>query len=75
LLPDERGYFGEYGGRFVPETLVPVLEELTAAYEKVKAAPAFWAEFESLCRDYIGRPTPLYLAEGHAGTAAVPRFS
>ena len=74
MLPDERGYFGEYGGRFVPETLVPVLEELTAAYEKVKTDLAFWAEFESLCRDYIGRPTPLYPAEGlsrHCGGARI----
>lgn len=74
MLPDERGYFGEYGGRFVPETLVPVLEELTAAYEKVKTDPAFWSEFELLCRDYIGRPTPLYPAEGlsrHCGGARI----
>lgn len=64
MLPDEKGYFGKYGGRFVPEVLVPVLDELTTAYLKAKADPSFWAEFESLCRDYIGRPTPLYLAKG-----------
>jgi len=63
LLPDSRGYFGEYGGRFVPETLVPVLDELTAAYQAVRADDTFWAEYESLSRDYSGRPTPLYLAE------------
>jgi len=62
LLPDNRGYFGDYGGRFVPETLMPVLDELTKAYNQAKADPAFWAEFESLSRDYSGRPTPLYLA-------------
>jgi len=63
LLPDKRGYFGSYGGRFVPETLVPALNELTAAYKEAKADAAFWSEFESLSRDYSGRPTPLYFAE------------
>ncbi len=63
MLPDDKGYFGDYGGRFVPETLMPVLDELTAAYAAAKADAAFWAEFDSLSRDYSGRPTPLYLAE------------
>ena len=74
MLPDNRGYFGDYGGRFVPETLVPALDELTAAYEKAKADAAFWAEFDSLSRDYSGRPTPLYLAEKlskHCGGARI----
>jgi len=74
LLPDSFGYFGDYGGRFVPETLVPVLEELKAAYEGIKGDAAFWAEFESMSRDYAGRPTPLYLAEGlsqHCGGARI----
>ncbi len=62
MLPDNRGYFGDYGGRFVPETLVPVLDELTAAYSAARADSTFWAEFETLSRDYSGRPTPLYLA-------------
>ena len=61
MLPDNRGYFGTYGGRFVPETLVPALDELTAAYEKAKSDVSFWAEFDSLSRDYSGRPTPLFL--------------
>ncbi|MFC1984617.1 tryptophan synthase subunit beta [Chloroflexota bacterium] len=63
MLPDERGYFGSYGGRFVPETLVPALDELASVYKEAKADGVFWAEFESLSRDYSGRPTPLYLAE------------
>jgi tryptophan synthase beta chain len=63
LLPDEKGYFGEFGGRFVPETLVPVLDELTEAYKKAKGDEAFWAEFARLSRDFSGRPTPLYFAE------------
>ena len=62
MLPDERGYFGDYGGRFVPETLVPALSELTAAYQEAAADTAFWAELNSLLRHYAGRPTPLYLA-------------
>ena len=74
MLPDNRGYFGDYGGRFVPETLVPALDELTAAYTEAKADAAFWAEFESLSRDFSGRPTPLYLAERlsrHRGGAQI----
>ncbi len=74
LLPDDRGYFGDYGGRFVPETLVPALDELAAAYREAKDDAAFWAEFESLSRDYSGRPTPLYLAERlsrHCGGARI----
>ncbi len=63
MLPDNRGYFGEYGGRFVPETLVPALDELVAAYKEVRVDDAFWTEFEALSRDYSGRPTPLYRAE------------
>jgi len=73
-LPDNRGYFGDYGGQFVPETLMPVLQELTAAYKAARADAAFWAEFDSLSRDYSGRPTPLYLAEKltrHCGGAQI----
>ena len=74
MLPDERGYFGNYGGRFVPETLVPALDELVAAYKEAKADTTFWAEFELLSRDYSGRPIPLYLAERlseHCGGARI----
>ncbi len=74
MLPDNRGYFGDYGGRFVPETLMPVLDELATAYSNAKADAAFWAEFDSLSRDYSGRPTPLYLAEkltSHCGGAQI----
>ena len=63
MLPDNKGYFGDYGGRFVPETLIPALDELVSAYEKVKTDATFWAEFDSLSRHYSGRPTPLYPAE------------
>lgn len=74
MLPDNRGYFGDYGGRFVPETLVPALDELATAYKETKAEPTFWAKFESLSRTYSGRPTPLYLAERlteHCGGAQI----
>lgn len=62
-LPDERGYFGPYGGKFVPETLMSALDELASAYADATADPGFWEEFDSLCRDYAGRPTPLYYAQ------------
>jgi len=73
-LPDEKGYFGDYGGKFVPETLMPVLDELTKAYKEAKADRAFWSEFEALSHDYSGRPTPLYFAERlteHCGGARI----
>ena len=73
-LPDDKGYFGGYGGQFVPETLMPTLDELAAAYEEAKADTAFWAELEALSRDYSGRPMPLYLAESlsqHCGGARI----
>jgi len=61
--PDNRGYFGAFGGRFVPEILVPALEELTESYEKIKTDGTFWSEYQKLCREYAGRPTALYYAE------------
>jgi tryptophan synthase beta chain len=61
---DARGYFGQYGGQFVPETLIPALDQLIKAFEEIKADFSFWAEFERICRDYVGRPTPLFLAQG-----------
>ncbi|SIT87177.1 tryptophan synthase subunit beta [Edaphobacillus lindanitolerans] len=61
--PDAKGRYGEYGGRFVPETLMPALLELEAAYREAKDDPAFNAELESILTDYVGRETPLYFAE------------
>ncbi len=58
--PDARGYFGGYGGRFVPETLVAPIEELTAGYYGARADAAFQRELEELLLHYVGRPTPLY---------------
>ncbi len=62
-LPDARGHFGRYGGRYVAETLVPPLEELTAAWEAAWADPGFRAEYERLLAEYVGRPSLLYKAE------------
>ncbi|MGD0779852.1 MAG: tryptophan synthase subunit beta [Dehalococcoidales bacterium] len=61
--PDVSGYFGKYGGKFVPETLMPALAELENAYADAIADTAFQKQFTQLCKDYIGRPTPLYYAE------------
>jgi len=61
--PDEMGHYGRYGGKFVPETLVPALEELEATYKQAKADSEFNREFDALLADYVGRPTPLYFAE------------
>jgi tryptophan synthase beta chain len=70
LTSVEAGYFGPYGGRYVPETLVPALDELERGWREVKDDPGFALELEGLQRDYVGRPTPLYrterLAEGKA---------
>src|SRR5262245_55535068 len=62
-LPDEDGYFGRYGGRFVPETLMAPLAELTRAYDRAQRSRAFRRELTALLNDYAGRPTPLYFAE------------
>jgi tryptophan synthase beta chain len=62
ILPDASGRFGNYGGRFVPEVLMPALLELEAAWREARADPAFLAELDGYRRDYAGRPTPLYRA-------------
>ena len=60
--PDERGHFGIFGGRFVPETLMPALIELDNEYKKVRFDKEFWAEVNYYLREYVGRPSPLYRA-------------
>ncbi|MFZ5710876.1 MAG: tryptophan synthase subunit beta [Pseudomonadota bacterium] len=72
--PDERGRFGRFGGRFVSETLMPLILELEREYEKAKTDPTFWAEMDWLWKHYVGRPSPLYFAErmtGHLGGAKI----
>jgi tryptophan synthase beta chain len=61
--PDEQGHFGIYGGRYVPETLMPLVLEVERAYAEAKADPAFAAELARQLKFYVGRPSPLYLAE------------
>jgi len=72
--PDARGYYGKYGGRFVPETLVAPIEELTAAYFKAREDEGFRRELEQLLRDYVGRPTPLYEAKRLTASAGGARI-
>jgi len=71
---NKKGYFGEFGGQFVPETLMPALDELEKAYEKYKKDQDFQEEFNYYLRYYVGRPTPLYYAEKltqHLGGAKI----
>jgi len=63
LGPDETGKFGIFGGRFVAETLMPLILDLEKAYKEAKNDPAFKSEFNSLMKDFVGRPSPLYFAE------------
>ncbi|MCL6622383.1 MAG: tryptophan synthase subunit beta [Syntrophobacterales bacterium] len=62
MLPDRRGHFGPYGGRFVPETLMPALLELEREYRRIRRDPEFRRELAWYLREYVGRPTPLYFA-------------
>ncbi|HYT75341.1 MAG TPA: hypothetical protein VEL79_11370, partial [Vicinamibacterales bacterium] len=72
--PDARGYYGAYGGRFVPETLVAPIEELTSAYFTVREDEGFRRELGELLRHYVGRPTPLYEARRLTASAAGARI-
>ncbi|MGD8325422.1 MAG: tryptophan synthase subunit beta [Sphingomonadales bacterium] len=72
--PDKDGHFGQFGGRYVAETLMPLILELEQAYEASKTDPAFQAEFNDLLTNYVGRPSPLYFAEKlteHLGGAKI----
>ena len=62
-VPDSRGHFGQFGGKYVAETLMPALFELERAYKEARRDPKFRAELEQRSREYVGRPTPLYLCE------------
>jgi len=73
-LPDVKGHFGMYGGKYIPETLVQAITELEEAYSNIKDDPAFNEEIENLLKDYVGRQTPLYFAENltkHANGANI----
>ncbi len=72
--PDEHGHFGKFGGRYVAETLMPLILDLEQTWKDAKNDPAFWSEFEHWGRHYVGRPSPLYLAEKltkHLGGAKI----
>ena len=72
--PDPRGRFGRFGGRYVPETLIPALDELEEAYRNAKQDPSFLNELDRLLREFVGRPSPLYLAQrltDYAGGAKI----
>src|SRR5215813_3467972 len=73
-LPDAGGHFGQYGGSFVPETLMHPLEELNAAYAEARNDKSFQQEFETILQDYVGRPTPITFASRltqHLGGAQI----
>jgi tryptophan synthase beta chain len=74
ILPDSRGRFGLYGGRYVPETLMAPLEELEAAYTSAKADPNFQAELDDLLTNFAGRPTPLQFASRLTANLGGPRI-
>jgi len=61
--PDERGHFGPYGGRYVAETLMPLILDVEKAYNEAKTDPGFWKELEHLAKHYVGRPSPLYSSQ------------
>src|SRR6266480_1188819 len=72
--PDQQGHFGNFGGRFVAETLMPLVLDLEKAYAAAKADPAFQSEMNGYLKDYVGRPSPLYFAERlteHLGGAKI----
>lgn len=72
--PDEKGHFGLYGGRYVAETLMPLILAVEKAWDSARQDPSFWNEFNALCADYIGRPSPLYhaaSASAHFGGAKI----
>ncbi len=73
-MPDSRGYFGKYGGQFLPETLVPALTELKHEYFKAKKDPVFRKELEFYMKNYVGRPTPLYFAKRLTEYAGGPKI-
>ena len=73
-VPDAQGRFGDFGGRFVPETLIRALDELTSQYEQARQDTQFQAELTELWKNYVGRPSPLYFAKRlteHCGGAQI----
>jgi tryptophan synthase beta chain len=75
MQPDSRGYFGEFGGRFVPEVLVAALSELEREVESAFASPEFWSEYEAMLREFVGRPSPVYRAQRYASDVSPATFA
>jgi tryptophan synthase beta chain len=72
MQPNARGYFGEFGGRFVPEVLIDALDSLEREMTLAFAEPQFWHDYEAVLRDFVGRPSPLYRAERYVAPGGVP---
>jgi tryptophan synthase beta chain len=73
VKPDSRGYFGAFGGRFVPEVLIAALDALERAMNEAFADPEFWSRYEAVLRDFVGRPSPIYQCDRYvADLSAVP---
>ena len=73
--PDQRGYFGSFGGRFMPEVLVAALDELTAAVHAAFSDEEFWNEYRDVLRDFVGRPSPLYAAQNMIPGSGAPAIA
>ena len=72
MQPNARGYFGDFGGRFVPEVLIDALDSLEREMTVAFAEPQFWHEYEAVLRDFVGRPSPLYRAERYVAPGGAP---
>lgn len=72
---DKKGFFGQFGGNYTPEMLMPALKELETAYEEAKNDPVFEKELLDLYKNYVGRPSPLYFAENLTRNSAARRYS
>jgi tryptophan synthase beta chain len=70
--PDKYGYYGEFGGAFVPEMLYPNVKELQEQYEQIIQSDSFQKEFKNLLRDYVGRPTPLFFSKNLSAQFGTP---
>ena len=73
--PDAKGFYGKFGGQFVPETLMTAILELDQAYQEAKQDLSFQAELDALLKDYVGRETPLYYAKRLTSISVGPRFT
>ena len=73
--PDKNGYFGQYGGAYIPELLYPNVKEIEDHYIQIIASKAFQQEYKSLLKDYVGRPSPLYYAESDSQANTVLIFT